>query len=110
MYTTILLICCFGFFCLYNTSKRAKLVTGGGVEQWLQSNERVARSIGLSCLFLTIMALIWMDGAVMGTLNTVLMLMAAGCYIVGLAPFRFFKLNHLICIGLVAFLFEFLIF
>lgn len=110
MYTFILLICCSGFFCLYNTSKRARLTTGGQIERWLQSHLPQARVLGLGAVLFTIISLVLMDGAFMGILNLLLMLMAAGCYIVALVPFRLLKLGHMLSLGLIAFLFELLIF
>jgi len=110
MYTLTLLICCTGFFCLYNTSKRAMLSRTGYVQAWLQAHQQPVRLIGAGCLSFTFICLVCMDGGLMGILNALLMVMAAGCYIIGLAPFGLFRWNHIIALGVIAFLLEFLIF
>jgi len=110
MYTLILLICWTGFFCLYNTSRRAKLVSGGTIEFWLQSNQRFAKLLGVTGIFSSMAGLIFLDGTVMGALHGLLMIMAAGCYIVSLAPFRVIRFSHILGLGVIAFVMEFLIF
>lgn len=110
MYTFILLFCCVGFFCLYNTSRKARLSKQGQLEIWLQLHQRPARLLGLGCMTGTFMALVYIDGAVMGVLHFLLTVMAAACYIVALAPFGLIRLNHILALGTAAFLLELLIF
>ena len=110
MYTLLLIICCTGFFCLYNTSQKAKLASAGFIERWLQSNLRISRLLGIGSIVTCLVGLIFMDGGVMGTIDGMLMLMAAGCYITGLAPLRLFRIQHLLILGVFAFILELLIF
>lgn len=110
MYTLTLLICCTGFFCLYNTSGRARLSKHGQVQAWLQTNQSAARLLGLSAVLATLISLIVLDGAVMGVVHFLLMVMTAGCYIVGFAPFGLFRRHHILALGVVSVLLELLIF
>ncbi|UAY56924.1 hypothetical protein [Arachidicoccus terrestris] len=110
MYTLILLFCCTGFFCLYNTSRKARLFRQGQLEIWLQSHQASARLLGLGCITGTFLALIYTNGAVMGVLHFLLMVMAAACYIVALAPFGLIRRNHILALGAAAFFLELLIF
>jgi hypothetical protein len=80
------------------------------LEIWLQSHQLPARLLGLGCIVGTFAALIYVDGAVMGALHFLLMVMAAGCYIVALAPFGLIRLSHILILGAIAFLLELLIF
>ncbi|SEA01917.1 hypothetical protein SAMN05192529_10669 [Arachidicoccus rhizosphaerae] len=110
MYSLLLLICCVGFFCLYNTSQKAKLSGDGSIERWLQSNVGLSRIFGIAAIVISLAGLIVKDGAVMGTMSALLMTMAAGCYIIGLAPFRIIRIQHILALGLFAFLLEILIY
>jgi len=110
MYTLLLLICCGGFFCLYNTSLKAKLAGEGIIACWLQSNRRRTRILGIAAIMICFGWLVFVEGAVMGTIESLLMLMVAGCYIVALAPFRLFRAQHILVLGGVALLMELLIF
>lgn len=110
MYTLILMICSLGFFCLYNSSSKVKLSTAGNMEIWLQSHQQQAKLSGLAFILLSFICLVWMDGAVMGVLHFLLMVMAVGCYIIGLAPFRIIRRHHIVALATVAILLEILIF
>jgi hypothetical protein len=110
MYTLMLLICWSGVFCFYNTSRKAKLISGGAIEFWLQSNQTPAKLLGMGGILLSTLGLILMDGAVMGTLHAILMMMAAGCYIISLTPFRLIRFSHILGLGVLALVMEFLIF
>ena len=110
MYTIILLIGCLGFFCLYNTSKKIRLVGSGVAQTWLQSHPEVAKLIGVLSLLLVVVALVLLDGPVMGMIHFFLLLMTVGSYIVGIAPFGLFRWTHLLALVAAAFIFEHLIF
>ena len=110
MHTLILLVCCTGFFCLYQASGKIKHSAGGKIEHWLRTHRLPSRVLGLGCFLVTSAGLICMDGVLMGVLYALLMMMAAGCYIVALVPFRLFRLPHIITVTLLTLLLECVIF
>ena len=110
MYTLLLLTGCLGFFCFYNTSKRLRWVAPGRVEAYLQSHAALARMLGMTSLLLNVTVLVLVDGPLMGLLHFFLLLMAAGCYIVGIAPLKLLKLSRIIALTALCLVVELLIF
>lgn len=110
MYTLILLLCGVGFFCLYNTSRKARLSKRGKWEKWLQAQPAMAKLVGSSLILLTMALLIFLDGLAMGLYNWFLMLMTMASIIVAIAPFFYLKFKHTISLFFLAFMLEMIIF
>lgn len=111
MIYTISVLCCFlGFFMLYNTSKKAKLSTKGLFENWLQLNKPTAKAVGISLIALPFVILPVKDGAGVGTLTAILLLMTAAGLIIVIAPFHYVRFKHVAVLTVAGLLLEFLFF
>ena len=110
MYTLIILICCMGFFMLYNTSKRAKLSSAGKYQRWLQSNAFATKPAGITLITCSIIALIIKSGVGVGIFTGVILLMASAGYVVAIAPFHYLSWKHVAGIAVFCLLAELFIF
>ncbi|MFT4092533.1 MAG: hypothetical protein QM640_02750 [Niabella sp.] len=110
MYTLIVIICFTGFFQVYNTSSKAKLSSSGVYEKWLQSNLLTAKITGTLLLITAFTLLIVKDGWPVGTFTFILLLMAAACYTIAIAPLQYLKLKHLLLIAAFSLLMELIVF
>ncbi|MBX9448734.1 MAG: hypothetical protein KL787_02995 [Taibaiella sp.] len=110
MYSFILLTCFIGVFCLYNTSKRAKLSKNGPIEIWLQAHPQPAKYAGVSLVLTSITVFVIKDGWGAGLFSSSLLLMTAPVCIVTFAPFYYIRIQHIAAIIALSVMLEFLIF
>lgn len=110
MYTISALCCFLGFYCLFNTSKKATLHTRYRIVTWLQQNHKYASLTGSILLLLSFIGLVYLDGSEAGSLSFVVLLMAVASLVVILSPFKIIKCPHLLFILAFLLLTEFLIF
>ncbi|OJY93301.1 MAG: hypothetical protein BGP13_16880 [Sphingobacteriales bacterium 40-81] len=93
---------------LYNTSQKAKLSVKGSFEKWLQQNKHIAKPLGILLIVLSFILLPLKDGFGVGTFTAFLLLMAAACLIIMIAPFHYIRFKHIAALVMVSFLLEFL--
>lgn len=74
-----------GFYALYSTSQKAML-SQGVVSKWLQRNRNFARVIGIVCLLLAFILLVFAQGVGAGILTGFIFLMTIGCLVILLSP------------------------
>lgn len=110
MHTLIILLSCFGFFMLYNTSKRAKLSAAGRLEQLLQRYPRNAKRTGVLLVLISMVAFVYLDGLGVGLFAGVLLLMASAAYIVAIAPLYYLRFKHIAVVALSSLFLELFIF
>ena len=110
MYTLIILLCCMGFFMLYNTSKRAKLSSGGNYQKWLQSNTGIARRTGLLLIIASFSILVATCGWGVGMFTAVILLMAAAAYVIAISPLYYLRWPHIAALSICCLLLELFIF
>ncbi|MFT3946934.1 MAG: hypothetical protein QM763_08180 [Agriterribacter sp.] len=109
MIYTISMLCCFlGFFMLYNTSQKAKLSAESLFEKWLQQNKSIAKIPGALLIIIPFIVLPLKDGSGAGTFTAFLLLMAAACLIIMIAPFHYIRIKHIAGLVMGSFLLEFL--
>lgn len=94
MLTTIILILFLSSYCFYNTSKRAKLPKEGLIEQWLQANVSIAKSLGLLLLVIGFALSIYSYGTGTGTFIWAMILMQLLGALILLAPMKLFNYKH----------------
>ena len=106
MLVLIIAVLFFGFYCCYNTSRRAVILRNYPIEKWLAANSQTANIMGLSFLFagffLSVIELGWGGGA----FSFLVMLMSIASLIVLLAPIKFFSFRALVILMVLAFLIE----
>ncbi|MBZ4191882.1 DUF3325 family protein [Niabella beijingensis] len=108
---TLIIICCFaGFYQQYDTSRKAKLTSGGSYEKWIRLHPLQARWSGAALLLAGLILLIIKDGAGVGVFTFVLLLMAAACYTVALVPLNALKPKHIVLLIILSFLLELFLF
>lgn len=95
---------------LYHTSQKAKLSSGGKLEQWLQRAPQRARITGLLLILAGTAAFVYRDGWTAGLFAALLLLMVAAAYTVAIAPLYYLKLKHVAILVLGCLFFELFIF
>ena len=110
MYTLIIILCCMGFFMLYNTSARARLSAEGRYQKWLQANKKTAKRSGILLVAASIAMLIARCGWGAGIFTAIILVMAVSGYTVMVAPFYFLKWKHIAGMAAFCLLMELFIF
>ncbi|GAB3652094.1 hypothetical protein GCM10028791_21430 [Echinicola sediminis] len=87
--TLMALIVFLGFFCFYNTSKKAQLFQSTKLERWLQDNPQSAKYSGTVLLIWGLIVAIFTSGTGSGIFTYAVFIMAAGSLVVMLSPLRF---------------------
>ncbi|MGS2760706.1 hypothetical protein [Sinomicrobium sp. M5D2P9] len=108
MTTLVVAITFFGFYALYNTSKRAILSHSLKIERWMQAHGKESKAGGLSLLFVALVLSVLHYGTAAGIFAFFVILMTLGSLIVIVAPLRFLRYQALILILLLSITFEFL--
>ena len=99
-----------GFYMLYSTSKRAKLILQYDFQKWIIENQKNGKIIGLSLLIVSLLLSILSLGFGSGIFSFLVILMTMASLVVLISPLRFFNLSALFVIAIVCFGVEFLIF
>jgi len=110
MYSTAYFLVVVAFYLAYNRSRRSRLSGKPGYLRALERHRLFSAILGTVLLFA---ALIWFIGQLgpgAGAFGFVVALMSAGCFVVVLAPFRYFGPIHLcsiyvLCVAVELFLF-----
>lgn len=110
MLTLTVLLALIGFYMLYSTSKRAKLVLQYNFQKWITKNQKNGKIIGLSLLVISLLTSIFSLGFGAGFFSFLVILMTIGSLVVLISPLRFFNLPTLTIIAIISFGVEFLIF
>ena len=98
-----------GFYMLYSTSKRAKLILQYDFQKWITENQKSGKIIGLSLIIVSLLISILSLGFGSGIFSFLVILMTMGSLVVLISPLRFFNLSALLVIAIVCFGVEFLI-
>ena len=99
-----------GFYMLYSTSKRAKLIFQYDFQKWITENQKSGKIIGLNLLIVSLLLSIFSLGFGSGIFSFLVIIMTMGSLVVLISPLRFFNLSALFVIAIVCFGVEFLIF
>ena len=99
-----------GFYMLYSTSKRAKLILQYSFQKWITKNPKNGKFSGLVLLSISLMISVLSLGLGSGIFSFLVILMTMASLVVLISPLRFFNLSALFVIAIVCFGVEFLIF
>jgi hypothetical protein len=98
-----------GFYMLYSTSKRAKLILQYNFQKWITKNPKKGKTIGLSLLIFSLLINILSVGFGSGIFSFLVIIMTMGSLVVLISPIRFFNISALLIIAIVCLGVEFLI-
>lgn len=87
-----------GLYILYNTSKKATLMSNLQVERWIQQNPRPSRLLGVGILALAYGLLISLKAIGVSSLIYFIQLMTIGSLIIVLTPLKI--INYKLVLGL----------
>ncbi|ULC59006.1 hypothetical protein MBM09_13955 [Flaviramulus sp. BrNp1-15] len=110
MISIALLILFLSFYIFYNTSKKVKIQSVFGVENWFQKHIKPSKFIALILLVLALILFINHFGIGVGTLLYFIALMTIGSLVILLYPLNLINYKSLILLIIFMFSFEFITF
>ncbi|WP_230381527.1 MULTISPECIES: hypothetical protein [Myroides] len=110
MHTVLFTIIAFGFFMLYNTSKKVKFEKQCALTNWIRNNKKIATILAYSLLAISFVLEIRLDGFAIGAFTYFVYLMFIGIAILSLYPTIAIKTKHIASIVGLCLFFEVVIF
>lgn len=110
MYTTITLFIFIAFLFFYNTSKKNKWPDKPAWAKYFETRKSLSLFISAILLLVACIILVCLNGTVAGIFSFIVVLMAMGCLIVLLFPFRYLSVVHVILLFCLFVVFEQFIF
>ena len=110
MYTTIVFLIFIAFLFLYNTSRKSSWADKPEWAGYLEKRKMQSVAISTVLMLLACIMLVYDNGIVSGIFSFIAIIMAIGCLIVLLFPFRYLSIRSAILLFLLFVIFEQLIF
>lgn len=110
MFTLAMICSMFGFYILYQTSRKSAPGSATIIPRWLTANPSSAKLIGLLLMLLAFPLLIWRNGTGVGVIQATLLWMTTAFLIITVAPLRYLNIRHIFMLIAGSLLFELVIF
>jgi len=101
MYSTIILLLFIAFLFFYNTSKKSRWPDKPAWATYFEKRKQLSLLISSILMMLSCLTLVYQDGTVAGVFSFIVVLMAMGCLIVLLFPFRYLSIPKILLLYVV---------
>lgn len=98
MVSLSIILALIGFYMLYSTSKRAKLILQYNFQKWTNKNPQNGKIIGLTLLCISLIISMLSLGWAAGFFSFLVVTMTIASLVVLVSPLRFFNLSTLLII------------